>query len=92
MLPKRPCSASRGHCRKLADGADAQPLENLAALLAHAPQPLDWQRIEKLLHTVCLDDDQGVGLLQVAGDLGQELVGGHAYRNDEPDFFADRSA
>ena len=64
---------------KLADGADAQPLENLAALLAHSPQSLDWQRIEKRLHTVWLDDNQGVRLLQVAGDLGQELVGGYAY-------------
>jgi hypothetical protein len=26
------------------------------------------------------DDDQRVGLLQIAGDLGQELVWCHAYR------------
>ena len=75
---------------ELADGADAQPLEDLAALLADAPEPLDRQRIEELLHLVRLHDDQGVGLLQVAGDLGQELVGGHAHRRHQPQFLADR--
>ena len=80
----------QGPLAKLADGADAQPLEDLAALLADAPEPLDRQRIEELLHLVRLHDDQGVGLLQVAGDLGQELVGGHAHRGHQPQLLADR--
>ena len=54
--------------------------------LADAPEPLDRQRIEELLHLVRLHDDQGVRLLQVAGDLGQELVGRHAHRGHQPQF------
>ena len=43
-------------------------------------------RFEEFLDASRLDDQEAIGLVQVAGDLGQELVGGHADRSDELQF------
>jgi len=42
--------------------------------LADAPDPADRQRIEDLLFVLFGDDDEAVGLAEVRGQLGQELV------------------
>ena len=65
---------------KLRDRADAQPLKDLAALLADAPKPLHWKRVEELFHLIRRHHDQSVRLTQIAGDLGQEFVRRHCPR------------
>jgi hypothetical protein len=62
---------------------------NPAALLPDAPEPFHRQRVEEVLHVARLDD-QGVRLPEVAGDLGQELVRDHTYRDHQPHLVMDR--
>ena len=63
---------------KLGDGANAVGLQRRLRDLADAPDLADRQRIEDLLLVLLGDDDEAVGLPQVRGQLGEELVRGDA--------------
>ena len=76
-----------GPLAKLTDGANAELLKDLAPLFPDTPEPLDGQRIKELFDLIRLHDQESIGLLDVAGDLGQTLVGGHTNRDDQADFF-----
>jgi hypothetical protein len=73
----------------LADRLYPQALECLSGNEAYAPQPADRKGIEELLHPAGLNHHEPVRLLQVAGNLSQELVGRHAHRRHQPQTLAD---
>src|SRR6516162_11338791 len=77
------------HPPNVTDRPGAELLQSLAGVAPHAPQAADRQGIEKLLHAGGVDDDKAIGLLQIAGDLGQELVLRHADRGHKANALAD---
>src|SRR5579872_706075 len=78
-----------GHPADVADRANAQPIEGFTGDASHAPQSADRKRIEKTLDTGRIDNDEPVGLLDIAGDLGEKFIGGDADRRDEPQALSD---
>src|SRR5262245_56718006 len=68
---------------------NSQPLKRLARDPTDSPEPPHRQGVEELLNPIRLDYDKSIGLFQVAGDLGQELIGSHSHRSGQPQRFAD---
>jgi len=66
------------------DRPDAQLLTLAAGDAADAPQPSHRQWVQKLLDAIRIDNDQSIRLFEVAGDLGQKLVGGDTDRRNQP--------
>jgi hypothetical protein len=58
----------------VADGGDAPVAQPLGGARADAPQPLDRQGPEPSGDVLEWEDDEAVGLVEVGGNLGQELV------------------
>ena len=87
--PEQVIECGERHLPELTDRANAQLLKDLASDLSDAPQSPDRQRIEKRLNFTRFNHDETVRLLQSAGDLGNELVGGHADRGGQPEFLTD---
>ena len=61
------------------DGVNAESPEHFAPLLPYTPQPFDGQRIKERFDLTQLHGHEPIRLLDVAGDLGEKLVGGHAF-------------
>ena len=75
---------------QLADRLDAQPFEDPSGGFSHAPQAGHGQWVEELRDAVRLDNDKPVRLIQVAGDLGEELVRRHTNGRRQMQFVANR--
>ena len=83
-LPKfcdQPVALAR---RELADGADAERCELLVGLGPDAVDLAARQRPDARLQVVLVDHRDAVGLVELARDLGQQLVGRDADRAGEP--------
>src|SRR5262249_44019790 len=73
---------------QLTEGMDTGRLHLLAALTPEPGQPAHRQWVEDRLDTLFRDDGQAVRLIQVGGDLRDELVRGDSDRCGEAcDFF-----
>ncbi len=75
--------------RELADGGDADALQQLGGFLARPPQAADGHGPQERRHFLRPDHDQPVGLFPVGGQLGQEFVGGDTGRGGEMQFVFD---
>ena len=73
-------------------GLDAEPGHLLGGLRPDAVEPLDRQSGDEGLALARRDDAQAVGLVLVGGELGEELVVGHAGRGGQPGLGADAGA
>ena len=69
---------------KVRAGEDAQPVHPLLLLRPDAVEPADRQALHVGFALVRRDDEQPVRLVLVGGELGEELVVGHAGRGVEP--------
>ena len=67
-------------CGQVADGVDAKALELFIGLGAHAVDLAAGQRPDQGLQVGLVHDGDAVGLVELAGHLGDQLVGGHADR------------
>jgi hypothetical protein len=82
----------RHFCKpQLAERANAQRLDPGRRLRAQPGQPADRQRVEYRVDLGGAHDDESVGLLEVGGDLGHELVRRHADRCCERGSLADHA-
>ena len=75
--------------RDLAHGGDAVAAELGRGHVAHSPQPLDRQRVQKGQLRARRDHEHPVGLCDPTGDLGQELRAREPDRDRQPDLVAD---
>ena len=101
-MPARPLAEDRAHLaepaheevvgqrRQVADRPDAVLLQRRRPIRADAPQPRDRERREERRLGARRDDDQAVGLAEVAGDLGDQLRRRDPDRDRQPDLAADR--
>jgi tetratricopeptide (TPR) repeat protein len=78
--------------REIAERGEAHRAQALGCLRSDAPHALDWQWIEKRGDVFGGNDHEPVRLLQIARDLGEELVGSDAGRGGQSRLLADRRA
>ena len=76
---------------QLLDMTDAQPLQHLFCLPAHAPDTPDRQRIEYRPHILGCHDDKPVRFPEIRSQLGEELVRRQPDRSHESRFLTDLS-
>ena len=74
---------------QLTDGFNAQPRELLARLGANAVDLAHVERPNLGLQVFLVDDGNAIGLVELAGHLGQQPVGRHADGTGEPRLFKD---
>ena len=77
-----------GERRDLANGPDPEPVELPRRHPAHAPEPLDRERVQERELAARRHDEEAVGLGDPARHLGKELRPGDADRDREPDALA----
>jgi hypothetical protein len=68
---------------------DTKAVQLRRGLGADAPDLVDWQRRKDRLEVFARDDGETVGLVHVAGELGEELVRCHADRRGQASFCSD---
>ena len=84
------CDADRadervlGHRREVADGPHTEALEPPTRRGPDPPEPLDRQWVQERELLTGRDDDQPIGLREIARDLGQELRRRDADRRVQP--------
>ena len=74
----------------VAHRAKARAVQFLLADRPDTPQPRHGQRVEEVEHRAGGDFDEAVGLVEVAGDLRDELDRRHADRGGQIQFLSDR--
>ena len=78
--PKIGHSTASGAHAQLPERGEARRLDAFAQLAAEAGQAAHRERIEHRAQVVRRDDGEAVGLLELGGDLGHQLVRRHAHR------------
>ena len=85
------CPAEKVHEQRLVESCDLPDRPEAAVVqlrrghFAHAPEPLDRERVEEPELVVGRDHEQAVGLGDRARDLSQELRSGDTDRDRQPD-------
>ena len=74
---------------QVADFRDAEPLQPRPRDLAHAPQPADAQRREQGLRLTARNDGKASGLIEIGGELREELAVAEADRDRHADLALD---
>src|SRR5207244_11357469 len=69
---------------EIGDGPDVTLVQEMLGLGSDPRNDPDPQRIEKRLDLARPHDGEPVGLLEIGGDLGDELVGTYAHRGGQP--------
>src|SRR2546425_1034149 len=69
---------------EIGDGPDVTLVQEMLGLGSDPRNDPDPQRIEKRLDLLRSHDREPVGLLEIGGDLGDELVGTYAHRGGQP--------
>jgi len=69
---------------EIRDGPDVTLVQETLRLGSDPRNDPDPQRIEKRLDLLRSHDREPVGLLEIGGDLGDELVGAYAHRGGQP--------
>ena len=89
VLPEAPRQDGPRNALELADRPEAELAQRAGGHPPDTPDPLDGQRRQKPRLAARRHDDEPVGLLEVRGDLGDELVGAEARRRREAGLVTD---
>ena len=87
-ISERACERRFRQRGQLADRRHGETLEAFERGRTHAPEARDRERREEVALGSGRDDDEAVGLGEVARELGEELGGGDTDRHDEAGFVA----
>ena len=87
--PKQLLERANVRAREVPNGLQTRRAKLHPRLGTHSPHALERKRSEKLGGAIVRDHGQSVGLVEIAGDLGNELVRRDTSRPGQPDLRAD---